>query len=347
MKIQEILAVLKTDALDILFNYSAEPRNWDPIAQKLESHYGIRETRIFRGSNGEAELELSYPGDTMSTLVEGRLEGRLVPPAYGIEHYQRRDFIKELVTSLIKVLPKWFYSDSDIMMEPILHNLDLDLDDPQVWKDAIFQIQEAKAFFVRNHWICPLDSLNPTSDCELVINHNYAKVLTTSGIAAVGVEDFWKCSHGLALVRGYSDSYLYGKEEADSSLGLLELSKFNYKYQVYLKALTLFENEMPDFDSVSPLSFYDSCLQKMEVDPKFFDYLEDNSNVKPVCRCSTTILMRSGCQCGMLLELESCSAAGRNSDGDCFDPRCPQLRDGEPEKTGRHCPLDTKDDELC
>lgn len=27
-------------------------------------------------------------------------------------------------------------------------------------------------------------------------------------------------------------------------------------------------------------------------------------------------------------------------DGDCFDTRCPQLRDGEPEKTGRHCPLD-------
>jgi len=27
-------------------------------------------------------------------------------------------------------------------------------------------------------------------------------------------------------------------------------------------------------------------------------------------------------------------------DGDCFDKRCPQLIDGEPEKSGRHCPLD-------
>ena len=33
--------------------------------------------------------------------------------------------------------------------------------------------------------------------------------------------------------------------------------------------------------------------------------------------------------------------AGR--DGDCADPRCPQLRDGEPHGTGRHCPLDVDD----
>lgn len=33
--------------------------------------------------------------------------------------------------------------------------------------------------------------------------------------------------------------------------------------------------------------------------------------------------------------------AGR--DGDCIDPRCPQLRDGEPAKSGRHCPLDMDD----
>lgn len=30
--------------------------------------------------------------------------------------------------------------------------------------------------------------------------------------------------------------------------------------------------------------------------------------------------------------------AGR--DGDCVWPACPQLRDGEPSKSGRHCPLD-------
>lgn len=31
-------------------------------------------------------------------------------------------------------------------------------------------------------------------------------------------------------------------------------------------------------------------------------------------------------------------AAGR--DGDCINAQCPQLRDGEPHATGRHCPLD-------
>ena len=27
-------------------------------------------------------------------------------------------------------------------------------------------------------------------------------------------------------------------------------------------------------------------------------------------------------------------------DGECFWRRCPQNRDGEPKKTGRHCPLE-------
>jgi len=40
---------------------------------------------------------------------------------------------------------------------------------------------------------------------------------------------------------------------------------------------------------------------------------------------------------------EHCRAAGRNSDGDCYWENCPQLRDGEPEKSGRHCPLDDDD----
>jgi len=34
-----------------------------------------------------------------------------------------------------------------------------------------------------------------------------------------------------------------------------------------------------------------------------------------------------------------------HEDGDCFWKDCPQLRDGEPAKTGRHCPLDDRDDE--
>ena len=35
-------------------------------------------------------------------------------------------------------------------------------------------------------------------------------------------------------------------------------------------------------------------------------------------------------------------AAG--SDGDCTHPQCPQIRDGEPKKTGRHCPIDNRED---
>ena len=34
---------------------------------------------------------------------------------------------------------------------------------------------------------------------------------------------------------------------------------------------------------------------------------------------------------------ERCKAG---KDGECADPRCPQLRDGEPAKTSQHCPLD-------
>jgi hypothetical protein len=40
--------------------------------------------------------------------------------------------------------------------------------------------------------------------------------------------------------------------------------------------------------------------------------------------------------------LTSC-AAGR--DGECGHTQCPQLRDGEPAKSGRHCPLDNRDDD--
>lgn len=33
------------------------------------------------------------------------------------------------------------------------------------------------------------------------------------------------------------------------------------------------------------------------------------------------------------------------SDGDCDWNQCPQTRDNEPTKTGRHCPLDRRDDD--
>jgi hypothetical protein len=38
----------------------------------------------------------------------------------------------------------------------------------------------------------------------------------------------------------------------------------------------------------------------------------------------------------------NCHAA---MDGDCSWSECPQLRDGEPKKTGRHCPLDVGSDD--
>lgn len=36
-------------------------------------------------------------------------------------------------------------------------------------------------------------------------------------------------------------------------------------------------------------------------------------------------------------KVELCHA---NRDGDCSNATCPQLRDGEPAKSGRHCPID-------
>jgi len=41
-------------------------------------------------------------------------------------------------------------------------------------------------------------------------------------------------------------------------------------------------------------------------------------------------------------ELKNCMAG---SDGECNHPNCPQMRDGEPEKTGRFCPLPHWSDE--
>ena len=32
-------------------------------------------------------------------------------------------------------------------------------------------------------------------------------------------------------------------------------------------------------------------------------------------------------------------------DGECIWQKCPQLRDNEPNATGRHCPLDVSDDD--
>ena len=42
-------------------------------------------------------------------------------------------------------------------------------------------------------------------------------------------------------------------------------------------------------------------------------------------------------------QLSVCHA---NRDGECNHGKCPQLRDKEPQTSGRHCPLDTDNDEL-
>ena len=42
-------------------------------------------------------------------------------------------------------------------------------------------------------------------------------------------------------------------------------------------------------------------------------------------------------------DVQECHA---QMDGDCVWEKCPQLRDGEPAKSGRHCPLDIDWDEI-
>lgn len=42
------------------------------------------------------------------------------------------------------------------------------------------------------------------------------------------------------------------------------------------------------------------------------------------------------------VEYAGCHA---DRDGDCVWKECPQLRDGEPERSGRHCPRDNWKDE--
>jgi hypothetical protein len=44
--------------------------------------------------------------------------------------------------------------------------------------------------------------------------------------------------------------------------------------------------------------------------------------------------------------LESEEHCHADRDGDCSWVGCPQIRDGEPAKTGRHCPLDHRSEEI-
>lgn len=44
-------------------------------------------------------------------------------------------------------------------------------------------------------------------------------------------------------------------------------------------------------------------------------------------------------------ELQPITRCAAARDGDCTHAQCPQLRDNEPRATGRHCPLDVRDDD--
>lgn len=39
------------------------------------------------------------------------------------------------------------------------------------------------------------------------------------------------------------------------------------------------------------------------------------------------------------------SGCHAHRDGECWWDSCPQLRDGEPKATGRHCPIDIEGDD--
>lgn len=58
--------------------------------------------------------------------------------------------------------------------------------------------------------------------------------------------------------------------------------------------------------------------------------------------CVSNVVPATAAQSSTDHPLTRC-AAGR--DGECAHAQCPQLRDGEPAKTGRHCPLDNDSNE--
>lgn len=46
----------------------------------------------------------------------------------------------------------------------------------------------------------------------------------------------------------------------------------------------------------------------------------------------------------VVVEHKPLTHCASGQDGDCIHPDCPQLRDGEPVKSGRHCPIDTREE---
>ncbi len=47
-----------------------------------------------------------------------------------------------------------------------------------------------------------------------------------------------------------------------------------------------------------------------------------------------------------VLDLTPLLQCASHQDGDCHHRKCPQIKDGEPAKSGRHCPLDTSSKEI-
>jgi hypothetical protein len=49
---------------------------------------------------------------------------------------------------------------------------------------------------------------------------------------------------------------------------------------------------------------------------------------------------------GACMDPDNCRVSCRGGkDGECIWEKCPQLRDGEPDRSGRHCPMDKHEDQ--
>ena len=73
---------------------------------------------------------------------------------------------------------------------------------------------------------------------------------------------------------------------------------------------------------------------------------ESSASVDAACKGSQRILQESpstGREGNSIREYYGLDGDCRSGgDGDCIWKHCPQLRDGEPKKSGRHCPLDNR-----
>ncbi len=64
-----------------------------------------------------------------------------------------------------------------------------------------------------------------------------------------------------------------------------------------------------------------------------------------MARKISEIMLRGGWTPETATQVASGEGCRAGKDGDCIWKDCPQNRDGEPMKNGRHCPLDNDDGE--